>query len=87
MGRWDGWGHLKYFLIRKPKDRTSRDFGASRGAVYMFVCVCVCVYTHTSRFPVWKSWLLPYQGRRVGALTWKRGCPARKGVGVGLFQK
>lgn len=89
MGRWDRWGHLKYFLMRKLKDRTSSDFWASRGAVYMFVCVCaracVCVYKYTPCFPVQKSWLLPYLGRRVAALTWKKGYPARKGGGVGLL--
>lgn len=42
-GRWDGWGHLKYFLIRKPKDRTSMDFWASGGAGHTLVYVCVCV--------------------------------------------
>ena len=38
-GRWEGWGHLQYFLTRKPKDGTCGDFWASRGAVYVFVCV------------------------------------------------
>ena len=57
--------------------------------MYVFVCVrmCVSVYTHTPCFLVQKSWLLLYLGRKVGALTWKRGCPGKKGVGVGLLQK
>lgn len=83
MGTWDRWGHLKYFLHGNPTTGS----WASRTNVYVFMCMlCVCVCPHYY-FPVQKTWLLPYLGRRIGTITWERGCPARKGTGVGLFQK
>lgn len=82
---------------KEPRGQNQYRFLGQRGAVCMLVCGCVrvcpsCMCTHThityiSHFSMQKSWLLPYLGRAVGALTCKRGCPTRKGFRVGLFPK
>lgn len=77
MDRWDGWGHLKFFLIKKPRNRTSIDFWASSGAI----CVsheCMHVHTH-SPLPCAEILAPPLSGEKGWRLDLEEGVSCQEG--------
>lgn len=77
MDRWDGWGHLKSFLIKKPRNRTSIDFWASSRAI----CVsheCMHVHTH-SPLPCAEILAPPLSGEKGWRLNLEEGVSCQEG--------